>query len=440
MTVCVGMIGGGTVGGGVYKALSRNGDLLALRMGVRVCIKRIAVKAFDEPRTVDIPYSIMTTDWHEVVNDPDVQVVVELMGGTTLAKEIILTALKQGKSVVTANKALLAAHGQELFSVAREHHTGLYFEASVAGGIPILKSIRESFVCNHFASIYGIVNGTCNYILTQMAALDADFQTVLAEAQKKGYAEAKPSLDVDGHDAHHKVVILTSLAYNAPVEAESVYRQGIGNVTVSDIEVSKEWGYTLKLLGIVKTLKKDADGVPVVQAGVSPTLVPSNCMLAGVNGVFNALDVCGDVVGETFFYGKGAGQDATASAVVSDIADAALNVVFKTPLRYAPVFSEKVKIASKSDVMKRFYVRVMVDTDKSKNQDMEHLKSLLERFGVKMEKTKTVQSGSKEGIVCLTAPVLWKQMEEVQKNLTGSDENSEKAVVFPIEDFADLKP
>ncbi len=356
--VCVGMLGGGTVGGGVYQALERNGGLIARRAGVELWLKKIAVKAFDEPRAVDIPYSVMTTDWHDVVNDPEVQVVVELVGGTTIAKEMILTALRSGKSVVTANKALLAACGAELYAAANENNVGLYFEASVAGGIPILKAVRESFVSNRFQCIHGIVNGTCNYILTQMDKQRADFQSTLKDAQTKGYAEARPSLDVDGHDAHHKITILTSLCYNSVVDPEAVYREGIASVTLLDIENCKSMGYQLKLVATMQTLGTTENGLPLVQAGVSPALLDANTMLANVSDVFNGLEVHGDVVGETFFYGKGAGQDATASAVVSDIVDAAVNITLGTPRRYAPVFDKQIVIQPKEEIEARFYIRV----------------------------------------------------------------------------------
>ncbi|HXE42075.1 MAG TPA: homoserine dehydrogenase, partial [Candidatus Baltobacteraceae bacterium] len=318
--VNLGMIGGGTVGSGVFHALRQNGSLMASRIGVNVAVRKIAVKAFDEPRPYEISRSLMTTDWREVVNDPKIQIISELVGGTGLAKEIILSALKLGKPVVTANKALLSAHGEELFATAKKFGANLYYEASVCGGIPIIKSLREGFVGNRINALYGIVNGTCNYILTRMKLEGADFAEVLADAQKLGYAETPPDLDIDGHDAAHKTGILASLAHGFWVAPKKIHVEGIRHVSAVDIKFAGELGYTIKLLGIVK---KCSDACRV-QVSVYPTLIPNSHVLASVNHVFNAVFVRGDIVGDTLFYGRGAGKDATASAVLSDLADAAL--------------------------------------------------------------------------------------------------------------------
>jgi homoserine dehydrogenase len=320
--VNLGMIGGGTVGSGVFHAWQKNGGLMAARLGVKLAIRKIAVKAFDEPRPYPIPHSLMTTDWQEVVNDPEVRVVIELVGGTGIARTMILAALKLGKPVITANKALLSAHGEELFAAAKKYGANLYYEASVCGGIPIIKSLREGFVGNRINALYGIVNGTCNYILTRMKLEGADFDAVLAEAQKLGYAETPPDLDIDGHDAAHKTGILASLAHGFWVNPENIHVEGIRHVSALDIKFAGELGYTIKLLGIVKKL----DGACRVQVSVYPTLIPNAHVLASVNHVFNAVFVRGDVVGDTLFYGRGAGKDATASAVLSDVADAALDL------------------------------------------------------------------------------------------------------------------
>ena len=250
--VNLGMIGGGTVGSGVFHALQLNGGLLSSRIGVKVAVRKVAVKAFDEPRPYEIPRAAMTTDWREVVNDPDVHVVAELVGGTNLAREIILSALKLGKPVITANKALLSAHGEELFAAAKKYGANLYYEASVCGGIPIIKSLREGFVGNRINALYGIVNGTCNYILTRMKLEGADFDTVLADAQKLGYAETPPDLDIDGYDAQHKIGILASLAHGFWVNPEKIHVEGIRHISAMDIKFAGELGYTIKLLGIVK--------------------------------------------------------------------------------------------------------------------------------------------------------------------------------------------
>jgi homoserine dehydrogenase len=320
--VKLGIIGGGTVGSGVFDALQRNGSLVASRLGVEVTVHRVAVRDLKKQRAAKIPHALLTTDWREVVFDPQVQLVAELIGGTTIAREAILAALKLGKPVITANKALLSAHGEELFAAAKKYGTNLYYEASVAGGIPIIKALREGFVGNRINALYGIVNGTCNYILTRMKLEGADFGAVLADAQRLGYAETPPDLDIDGHDAAHKTGILASLAHGFWINSKKTHVEGIRHISALDIKFAGELGYTIKLLGTVKRL----EGNCRVQVSVYPTLVPNSHVLASVNGVFNAVFVRGDVVGDSLFYGRGAGKDATASAVLSDIGDAVLDL------------------------------------------------------------------------------------------------------------------
>ena len=320
--VNLGIIGGGTVGSGVYDALQRNGALVASRLGVKVAVHRVAVRDLKKVRAAKIPKTLLTTDWREVVFDPQVELVAELIGGTTIAREAILAALKLGKPVITANKALLSAHGEELFAAAKKYGTNLYYEASVAGGIPIIKALREGFVGNRINALYGIVNGTCNYILTRMKLEGADFGAVLADAQRLGYAETPPDLDIDGHDAAHKTGILASLAHGFWINPKKIHVEGIRHISALDIKFAGELGYTIKLLGTVKKL----EGNCRVQVSVYPTLVPNSHVLASVNGVFNAVFVRGDVVGDSLFYGRGAGKDATASAVLSDIGDAVLDL------------------------------------------------------------------------------------------------------------------
>jgi homoserine dehydrogenase len=368
--VNLGMIGGGTVGSGVYHALLLNGGLISSRIGVSVKIRKVAVKAFDEPRPYPIPESLMTTNWQEVVNDPQVDIVAELVGGTTLARTIILTALKLGKPVITANKALLSAHGEELFAAASQFGTNLYYEASVCGGIPIIKSLREGFVGNRITHLYGIVNGTCNYILTRMKLEGADFDAVLKEAQAEGYAEAEPSLDIDGHDALHKIGILASLAHGFWVDPKRIHVEGIRNVSALDIKFAGQLGYTIKLLGIIKKVEgrgskvegRKAKNNSTVQVSVYPTLIPNSHVLANVNHVFNAVFVRGDIVGDTLFYGRGAGKDATASAVLSDLADAALDLKFGTKHRVPPfVPHERDGAVTPIDqIVSRYFVRLSV--------------------------------------------------------------------------------
>jgi len=382
--VTLGMIGGGTVGSGVFHALQRNGGLLSSRLGIKVKVRRIAVKAFDEPRPYEIPRGLMTTDWQSVVHDPQVDIVIELVGGTGIAKTMILTALKLGKPVITANKALLAAHGEELFAAASDYGTNLYYEASVCGGIPIIKALREGFVGNRITALYGIVNGTCNYILTRMKLEGADFDLVLKDAQKQGYAETPPDLDIDGWDSQHKIGILASLAHGFWVSPKHIYVEGIRHISALDIRFAEQLGYTIKLLGIIKQievgrvtpyapgrdvgeaarrrLRRPTDLKSRIQVSVYPTLVPNAHVLASVNHVFNAVFVRGDVVGDTLFYGRGAGKDATASAVLSDVADAALDWKFGTKHRLPPFVPHERDgaVVPMADVVSQYFVRLNV--------------------------------------------------------------------------------
>ena len=365
--VNLGIIGAGTVGGGVYQAIQKNGGLMSSRLGVRFQIRAMAVRDLAKARSVKIPRSLLTTDWKGVVDDPSVDIVVELMGGTTTAREATLRALKQGKPVVMANKALLSAHGEELFATAQNFGTNLYYEASVAGGIPIIKVLREGLIGNRITRVYGIVNGTCNYILTRMKSEGAEFQDVLGDAQRLGFAEAEPSLDVDGHDAAHKTGILASLAHGFWVNPKEIYVEGIRAISKLDIQFAGQLGYTIKLLGIVKraegsvSAKKRAEGSRI-QVTVYPTLVPNGHVLASVSDVYNAVYLRGDVVGDTLYYGRGAGQDATASAVLSDLADAALDMKCGSKNRVAPfVPHERQGAVLKIDeVVSRYYLRLTV--------------------------------------------------------------------------------
>jgi homoserine dehydrogenase len=356
--VNLGIIGGGTVGGGVYQAVTRNGALMASRLGIGLRVAGMAVRDLKKKRPVAIPRSLLTTDWAAVVNNPKVDLVVELMGGTTIARQAVLAALRLGKPVVTANKALLSAHGEELFDAAQRHGTNLYYEASVAGGIPIIKVLREGLIGNRITRLYGIVNGTCNYILSRMKLEGADFSNVLADAQKLGYAEAEPSLDVDGHDAAHKIGILASLAHGFWVNPKKIYVEGIRGINAQDIGIASHLGYTIKLLGIVKRTGTGAS----IQVSVYPTLVPNAHVLASVNDVFNAVYVRGDVVGDTLYYGRGAGQDATASAVLSDLADAALDLKCGTRSRIPPFVPHERdgEVSPIAEVVCRYYLRLSV--------------------------------------------------------------------------------
>jgi len=352
----VGLVGAGVVGGGVVRNLTRHADLITDRLGVRLCLKWVCDK--DAARLASIPVAAeaKTADAQQVLNDPDAPIVVELIGGTGFAKTLILDALRRGKVVVTANKALLAHDGEEIFAVAAKHKTNLFYEASVAGGIPIIKALREGFVANEFPLIYGIVNGTCNYILSRMSAEGKDFSDVLAEAQRLGYAEADPGLDVDGIDSAHKTTILASLAHGFWTGYGNTYVEGIRHVSQMDIQVARELGYAIKLLAIIKSV----DGG--VEVRVHPTLIPQRHVMASVNGVFNAVTVRGDVVGDTMFYGRGAGADATSSAVIADLADAALRLKSGSVAQVPAFVSHRLhaKLRTIDEVVSRYYLRLTV--------------------------------------------------------------------------------
>lgn len=320
-SIGIGMAGLGTVGGGVYACLARNRALLAQRLGFDLALRRIAVRDVAKARAVAPPRELLADDWREVVADPSVRIVIELMGGTAEPLEMIRAALRAGKPVVTGNKALLAEHGQELFHLAREQTTPIFYEAAVAGGIPIIKAVREAFVGNRFESIHGILNGTSNYILTRMEETGMGFAEALAEAQAEGYAEADPALDINGWDAAHKALILAALAYGKWLDPKGIFVEGVERVTAADIRFAAELGYRIKLLATIRS-NPDCNS-QAIEVRVCPTLIPSSHVIASVGGVFNAVWLRGDVVGEALFYGRGAGSEPTASSVIADLAEAA---------------------------------------------------------------------------------------------------------------------
>ena len=363
--VKVAIIGGGTVGGGVYKALTTNGSLIAARCGCQIEVNHVVVRDPSKKRTVSIPRRLISTDWMKAVTDPSTDIVVELVGGLDQAHEIVSTALNHKKPVITANKALLSARGASLWKLARRNRTHLYFEASVAGGIPIIKVLRESLVANRITDVYAIANGTCNYILTKMAREGRDFEEVLKEAQDLGYAEAEPSLDVDGLDAMHKVGIMASILAGFSVPEKSIFVKGIRDISPMDLEFADWLGYTIKLIGSIRYLESTDSGRdgwknPQLELSVEPTLVPKSHVLASVDGVFNAVFLKGDTVGESLYYGRGAGQDATASSVVSDIVDAAMDLHQDFDRTLAPFepFAEKGQVLNHNDTVANYFIRL----------------------------------------------------------------------------------
>lgn len=352
----VGLIGFGTVGTGVVKVLRDNAGVIKDRLGAEVALKRIADTDILRDRGVKLDDGVLTKDASAVINDPDISVVIELVGGTGVAKDFILAALDAGKHVVTANKALLSTHGKEIFKKAAEKKLDVYFEASVGGGIPVIKALREGLAANKIESIYGIINGTANYILTKMTNDGGKFDDVLRRAQEKGYAEADPSYDVDGIDTAHKLAILINLAFGSNVRLEDIYTEGIRSITQLDIKFAKEFGYRIKLLAIAKSV----DGM--VEARVHPTMIPAGHPLASVDGVYNAVHLRGNAVGPVMLWGLGAGMMPTASAVVADVIDISRNILNKTSQRVPlPSFTEEagraIKIKDTNSLELPYYMR-----------------------------------------------------------------------------------
>lgn len=358
----IGICGFGVVGQGVFDHLDRKRAVLREQLGAQIVVSRIAVRNIGKMRDVEVDASIVTDDALAVAMDPEIEIVCELMGGTGIAREVTLAALKAGKIVITANKALLCECGEELLSVAQECGGHLLFEASVAGGIPVIKAIREGLVVNDFSSIYGILNGTCNYILTRMSNEGLNYPEILVQAKELGYAEADEALDVEGIDAGHKAVILAYLAHGKWVDFKDVRLQGITEVSQEDIQFAKNNGYAIKLVAVIDRSAESR----ALRVSVLPTLVSTKCPLGRVDGVFNAVSIHGDVVGETVYIGPGAGRNATASAVISDVVDAVKLLIFGGPegrfpfLDPAPRNGSSIVLAKAEDILSRYYVRLVV--------------------------------------------------------------------------------
>ncbi|MCX7002632.1 MAG: homoserine dehydrogenase [bacterium] len=351
--VHVGLIGCGTVGTGVARILLTEKRALREQLGLPLELVRIADLNTRPRKGVPTTPGLLTKSADAVLNDPHIEIVVELVGGLTFAKEVILRAMRSGKHVVTANKALLAAAGPELHAVAQEHNVDLFYEASVAGGIPIIKSLREGFVANRLHAVLGIVNGTCNYILTRMTQDGLEFRAAVREAQRKGYAEANPALDIDGLDARHKLGILASLAFDQWVPQEAIYVEGIRRITKLDIQCAGELGYVVKFLAIARA------GERGIELRVHPTLLPQHSMFEGVRDAYNAIEVRGTPIGTTMFYGMGAGMNATSSAVVADIVDIARNVQHPLQKRRPPFMfgAEKQRLLPMANVCTKYFLR-----------------------------------------------------------------------------------
>ena len=356
----VGLLGLGVVGGGTWKVLSRNAEEIARRAGRRIEVARVAVRDLAKARARVGDAVDICGDPHAVVRDPAIDIVVELIGGDTLARELVLEAIAHGKHVVTANKAMLAKHGNEIFAAASARGVMVAYEAAVAGGVPIIKAIREGLTANRIEWVAGIINGTTNFILSEMRARGLPFGEVLAEAQRLGYAEADPTFDIEGVDAAHKLTLLASLAYGVPVQFDKAYVEGISGLAQEDIAHAERLGYRIKLLGITK---RRPDGI---ELRVHPALVPAERLLANVEGAMNAVLVQGDAVGPTLYYGQGAGEEPTASAVVADLVDVTrlhtADPGHRVPhLAFQPDAMSDSPILPIDEVRTSYYLRLRVD-------------------------------------------------------------------------------
>lgn len=362
-TVKIGLLGFGVVGQGVWKNIEKNRAALEYRLGAQLEISEIVVRSLQRKREVEVPESIISNVPTRILDNPDIDIVCELMGGTDEALDYTRRALEQGKIVVTANKALICEHGEELFRIARENNANYFFEASVAGGIPIIKTIQEALVANRFSLIYGILNGTSNYILTRMEREGLSFEATLKDARELGYVEADESLDLDGIDAAHKAIILTYLAHGKWVKLEDIICEGIRDITTEDIKIAGQLGFKIKLLAIIA--RDFAANQLTVR--LHPALISKKKVIAGVDEVYNGVSVTGDVVGTTVLIGRGAGQDATSSSVISDIADAIFMLRGASPppisqedaAIYAQL-ADGLELAKPEDLTGCYYVRISV--------------------------------------------------------------------------------
>ena len=359
----VGVLGLGTVGSGTVEILKRNAKEISRRCGKEIIVTHIAVRNLDRERKSDTSNIKLTDDVMDLVNNPEISLVVELMGGTNLALDAVKAAIKNKKHIVTANKALIALHGNELLTLAKEHNVNIAFEAAVAGGIPVIKAIREGMVANKVQWLAGIINGTANFILTEMAKNKRNFAEVLAEAQNLGYAEADPTFDVEGIDAAHKLAILASISFGIPLSFDKVFTEGISKITTDDIDYATELGYTIKHLGIAKRLDNG------IELRVHPTLIPTERLLANVNGVMNAVLTMSDAVGPNLYYGPGAGSEPTASAVIADIVDTVRTIEIDTKHKVPALAFQSTELHHDIDILAideintSYYIRASVNDE-----------------------------------------------------------------------------
>lgn len=419
-SVKIGILGLGTVGSGTVSVLKRNAREISRRAGRGIEIYAAADKDIDKDRSCDLSGINLTDDAFSVVNDPKIQIIVELIGGTGVARDLVMQAIENGKHVVTANKALIAMHGNELFAKAQEKGVTIAFEAAVAGGIPIIKAMREGLAGNRIEWLAGIINGTGNFILTEMREKGRNFADVLAEAQALGYAEADPTFDVEGIDAAHKLTIMASIAFGIPLQFYKCYTEGISKISQEDVQYAAELGYRIKHLGIAKRTEQG------VELRVHPTLIPQRRLIANVNGVMNAVVVKGDAVGPTLYYGAGAGSEPTASAIVADIVDI-VRALTSDPenrvphLAFQPDAIKDTPILPMSDVVTSYYLRIQTE---DKPGVLANITRIFSEQGINIEAILQKQPEDDEGlvpIIMLTQPVAEKNMDEAIAQIEALD-------------------
>jgi homoserine dehydrogenase len=421
----IGILGFGTVGAGVVEGILQNGELMAQRTGIFPTIGKIADLDITTDRGVAVDPALLTTDALSVIDDPEIDVIVELIGGLTIAKTFVLRALENGKPVVTANKALLAEAGRELFEASVKSGAGIFFEASVGGGIPVLRALKDGLVGNQIQSMYGILNGTCNYILTRMEREGLDFDTVLADAQKLGYAETPPDLDIDGIDTAHKAVVLASLAYGAPVPMEAFTIEGIRGLSHREIEYAAELGYRIKLLAVIRQVNGE------VEMRVEPSFVPKKHLLASVNDSFNAVFIEGDVVGDTLYYGRGAGRLPTASAVIGDIMEAASD---KGGCSEWLLKNASLPVRGAADIAIRCYLRLSLKDQPDVIAQVAHVLGK-NQISIASIMQKEQNAGGQVPVVFLTHKALEKNFAAAMEEIETLDVVDGKPVRMAIEDF-----
>jgi len=424
--VNVGIIGLGVVGSGVYESLSRHADEIARRTGVRLVIRKTADLDESLRSKLNIPDGVFTTNAAELIENNSIDVVVELIGGYSPAGDFIVESLNRKKHVVTANKALLAKQGAELAELAVKNGVDLSFEASVAGGIPILKALREGLCANNIDTIYGIVNGTCNYVLSRMTYEDMGFERALKEAQKKGFAEADPTLDIEGYDSAHKLAILASIAFNSRVDLADVHVEGITGVTHEDVVYADEFGYVIKLLAIAKMAGEE------IEARVHPTLVPKDSLLASIRDEYNGLLVKGDVVGTTMYYGKGAGKFPTASAIISDLIDIGKNMQFSSSVRTQPFsYVHERPVKSVEDISSLYYIRF---TALDHPGVLGQVSSILGKHGISIASViqKIQHRGNHVPVVMMTHEAVERDVRRALKEIDDLDSIEKKSALIRI--------